>query len=339
MNKSLNPSITPSKVDKEDDWVYSYHAVAFLDLMGQRKIFEGMMGVPKSKEEEARLIGILEKTVVFITTFRQGFKDLFASMQQLRETPVQIPKEFHAEYRNMQNTEIKFQSLSDAIVAWTPIYTVDEPALSKAMNSLWGILVAVAGMNLLALSLQHPVRGGIDVDGAIPLEKGGSEIYGPALNCAYELESRVAKSPRILIGNGLLKFLNSIESNQSTSRYIIHAKMLAKQCRGLITLDEDKQPILHFLGPSAMELMLKTRAGTGDYRKDILEPAYAFVKVSAKSFKNDAKLGPRYALLLRYFENYLLDGKGIKKSGWMVELINRLSRRVVVWIVNLFTIK
>lgn len=287
------------------DWIYSYHAVAFLDLMGQRKCFDGISGVPKSEEEKARVIEALKKSIGFIAKFRAGFQNLFKSIQSVREIPSQVPIKFHDEYRKMQQTEIHLQSVSDAVVVWSPILTRDEPGIAKAMNNLWGILMAAAGMNLLSLASHHPLRGGIDVEGAITLDSGGIEIYGPALNSAYELESKIAQSPRILIGNGLLRFIASIESDKSSSRYCLYAKTLAKQCRAFIVQDEDNRLILHFLGAASKELMLQTQAGTGDYKKDVLYPAYSFVKASVETYRSDAILGPRYQHLLRYFEKYL----------------------------------
>jgi hypothetical protein len=284
----------------EPEWVYSHHAVAFLDLMGQRKVFDGFPAVPETEPDKALLIEKLRHTVGYIESFRDGFTNMFEGMQRERPIPAQIPPEFHAEWRRMQTTEIHLQSVSDAVIAWSPIRPVDEPGLVKSMNGLWGIMMAAAGMTLVSLAAKHPVRGGIDVAGGIPLTAGGNEIYGPALNCAYELESQKAKSPRVLIGPGLLAFLESIESDPPGSRYVALAKTLAERCRGLITEDEDGLPILHFLGAGAREVV-----NMPQFRGVGFDAAFAFVKDSAIQFRGDAKLGPRYSLLQRYFEKNL----------------------------------
>ena len=289
---------------EEPEWVYCHHAVAFLDLMGQRKVFADFPAAPETEADKAILIEKLRHTVGYIQVFRQGFVDMFGGMQREREIPSQIPKEFHAEWRTMQKTEIHLQSVSDAVIAWAPIRPVDEPALVKAMNGLWGIMMTTAGMTLMALASKHPLRGGIDVDGGIPIEPGGNEIYGRALNSAYELESGAAKSPRILIGKGLLSFLDSVESDPSGSRYVALAKTMAGRCRNLITMDEDGQPILHFLGAGAREVVHMPK-----FREGGLDAAVAFVKEAAENLQGDTKLGPRYALLQRYFEKNVGDWK------------------------------
>lgn len=300
MNKTATSEATQQPAEPE--WVYSHHAVAFLDIMGQQSVFEDFPGVPNDVATKAILMEKLRHTVGYIPVLRKGFSDMFDSMRGDRVIPAQVPKEFHAEFRRMQQTEIHLQGLSDAIIAWSPINTVDEPTLARAMNGLWGIMMTTAGMNLTALATKHALRGGIDVDGGIPIEPGGNEIYGPALNCAYVLESKFARSPRILIGKGLLAFLESIESDLTSSQYIDYAKKLTERCRQLIIEDEDGHPILHFLGPGAREVMQ-----VPGYRKAALDPAFAFVKEATARFKDDSKLGPRYALLLRYFEKHLPD--------------------------------
>src|SRR5581483_8237951 len=70
------PSIEPrakENIATLNGWNYSHHAVAFLDLMGQRKSFEGISGVPNSPEEKTRLYEALRNTVGYIQLFRNGF--------------------------------------------------------------------------------------------------------------------------------------------------------------------------------------------------------------------------------------------------------------------------
>lgn len=243
-----------SKGTSQGNWNYSYHAVAFLDLMGQRKVFDDMPGVPKTEEDGKRLIQKLSQTVGFISQFRKGFKDMFEAIQSNRPVPENVPPELREEFRRLRKSDIHLQSVSDAVIAWASIHTVDEAALAQAMNGLWGIMATTASMNLLALASEHPLRGGIDVDGGIPIVEGGNEIYGRALNCAYELESQIAKSPRIAIGAGLLGFLESVSSDAPRSRPSAHAKHVAERCQGLIAHDDDGVAILHFLGEGVLEL-------------------------------------------------------------------------------------
>jgi hypothetical protein len=56
------------------------------------------------------------------------------------------------------------------------------------------------------LGLGYPTRGAIVIG---PLVHTGSIIFGPALLEAHEIESKVAKYPRILLSDGLLKAAES----------------------------------------------------------------------------------------------------------------------------------
>lgn len=301
MNKELPPKIEGNP-GEDPEWTYCHHAVAFLDLMGQRQIFNDLPGVPDNEVDNARLIEKIRDTVGYIGIFRKGFSDMFGALQSDRKIPEQVPVEFYSEWRRMQKTEIHLQSVSDAVIAWTPIRPVDEPGMAQAMNGLWGILMTAAGMTLQALAAKHPLRGGIDLDGGITIDPGGNEIYGRALNCAYELESIQAKSPRILIGPGVIAFLETIETDSEGTRCMAYAKKLVDRCRGLITNDEDGKPMLHFLGASAREVV-----NLPEFRAVGIDGAHKFIKDSAEKFKDDQKLGPRYALLLRYFEKNIRD--------------------------------
>lgn len=70
-----------------------------------------------------------------------------------------------------------------------------------------GFLQRIAAMPLMTLALGRLLRGGIAV-GDILHDK--EVVFGPALNRAYELESRVADVPRIVVDDAVLE-IASIE--------------------------------------------------------------------------------------------------------------------------------
>jgi|GEM_PF-1529240 len=280
---------------------YSYHAVAFLDLLGQREIFDDLPDIPDTAIEKARLLDKLKSTIGYIREFRKDFLHTFKVLQEESAIPLEIPAQYHNEYRKLKKTEIHFQNFSDLVMAWTPIRIIDELTMFQAISGLHNIMMVTAIWNLISLASRHPLRGGIDVDCGIAIEPGGDEIYGRALNAAYALE-QIAKSPRILIGPGLLQLLSTIESKTESSPTVQGAKKLASMCRGLVALDDDGREILHFLGPTARKIMCNQK-----YQDVGIVPAVRFVKESVLMFAGDEKLGPRYKRLLRYFEKNAQD--------------------------------
>jgi len=296
-----NSAIASNSSEQNLKYQYSYHAVSFLDLLAQRKTFDDLPGIPETVEEKARLLDKLKHTIGYIRELREGFRNMFDVLETERGIPIEIPPQYHSEYRKLQKTEIHLQNFSDSFVAWVPIHFTDDLNMFKAINGVHSIMMVTATWNLLSLAAKHPLRGGIDVDCGIVIEPGGNEIYGRALNSAYELEQK-AEGPRILIGPGLLKLLSSIESETENSHIINGAKALVKRCRSLIALDDDGKEILHFLGPASREIMCNQK-----YQNIGIEPAVTFVKESVINFMGDEKLGPRYKQLYSYFEKNISD--------------------------------
>lgn len=297
----MNNTSMAANSSEEKKYQYSYHAVSFLDLLAQRETFDDLPGIPETVAEKARLLDKLKHTIGYIRDLREGFRHMFEVLERERDIPVEIPAQYHSEYRKLQKTEIHLQNFSDSFVAWAPIQITDDLTMFKAINGIHSIMMVTAAWNLFSLAAKHPLRGGIDVDCGIAIEPGGNEIYGRALNSAYELEQK-AESPRILIGPGLLRLLSTIESETEDSPIIRGAKGLVKRCRSLITVDDDGREILHFLGPAAREIMCRQK-----YQNVGIEPAATFVKESATNFIGDKKLGPRYIRLLQYFEKNISD--------------------------------
>ena len=102
----------------------------------------------------------------------------------------------------------KFQHISDSLIAWVPVKFQKIDEYIQCLNTLMTTFYVTSSIYLSSLAQGYPMRGGIDLDGAITIEPGGNEIYGPALIGAYKLESEKAKYPRILVGDGVLKFLD-----------------------------------------------------------------------------------------------------------------------------------
>jgi hypothetical protein len=154
---------------------------------------------------------------------------------------------------------------------------------------------------LTSLASKHPLRGGIDVGFAT--EIGVGEIYGTALERAYLLECRVAKYPRLVVGDGLWGYLNAATANFESQNTPVSKAITAivKRTTQMIVTDTDGQRILDYLGPVMAE-----NAGP-NHGKLMIQPAYDFVLAEWKRMlaKGDPELIGRYVLLRKYFESRL----------------------------------
>lgn len=298
--------------EEKPEFFYGHHVVAFLDLLGQKDRLceiEGILDIADPKVHQENLQQTLKHTVGTIWAFRKQFLDFFDVYLQHRPS-IPIPKEIENYFNKVRgHSQIKFQSFSDSTIVWTPVHLKTAFAYAQVLNSIYGILTSVGLITPLFLSRKVPIRGGIDLEGGILISPHGNEIYGPVLNRAYSLESKEAGYPRVLIGRGLIDFLNHASSirlqDENIQRY---CQAMAERCKTWIVIDEDQKPMVHFLGPSNRELMATIPEGP-NYIRDILEPMKIFIYECEAKFGNHEKLGERYRRLRVYFDKYIGEWK------------------------------
>lgn len=294
------------------EFSYGHHVVAFLDLLGQKDRLceiEGILETANPELHREKLQQTLKQTVGTIWAFRKQFSDFFNFYLNLKPS-FPIPKEIENHFNQMRgHSQINFQSFSDSTIIWTPIRLEDDFAYAQVLNSIHGILVSIGMITPLYLSKEIPFRGGIDLEGGIIVTPNGNEIYGPVLNRAYSLESVEAEYPRVLIGRGLINFLNHISTVQFRDHNIQrYCQAMAELCNGWIVIDEDQKPMVHFLGSSNRDLIASIPEGP-NYFRDILEPMRLFILECEEKYKGHDKLSSRYKRLRTYFDKYVVEWK------------------------------
>jgi hypothetical protein len=161
------------------------------------------------------------------------------------------------------------------------------------------------------LASKHPLRGGIDV--GLATEIGPGEIYGTALERAYLLECKVAKYPRIVIGDELWRYLNSAlaEFQKGATPVAKAITAIVQRTMKLIATDGDGNRILDYLGAVVVE------HSAPEHADQMVKPAYEFVMAEQKRLISEvtSELVARYGLLRGYFESRLpLWGLGVSQS-------------------------
>jgi len=213
---------------------------------------------------------------------------------------MRVAPEFREEYLKLKKTNISLYGLSDSVVAWTPLMSKDNHC--AALNGIYGMLMASAGMFILSLATKHAIRGGIEIDGGVRLYEKSVEIYGPALFKAYHLESCVAQHPRIVIGAGMRDFLRAVSVGVSMDRSAIYARQLAASCSEMIVQDFDGEYILDYLGKHVLSTAYRSLP-----EDKVLRPAKDFVSseiVRWEAAKNWDR-ADRYKKVLAYFNSRL----------------------------------
>ena len=284
--------------------IYGYNILAFLDIMGQKEVLSKMDGVLEKEHCADEIKPLVKSTVGVIRFFRKSFRDFLENCFQPTFTPL-VYSEDRDIFDNMRSgTDFKFMNMSDAVVIWAPVCGLKDVGYPKTIRTLWAMLQSVVGIVPLLLASGYSIRGGIDLEGGVSIDENGTDIYGPVLRRAYHLESVEAQYPRILIGEGVDNYLNHISNmhfeNPMTEKY---SKALVQYCRECMTHDDDGKLIVHFLGP-ALSRMIDVIPQEANYYKQVLIPAGNFIARSVNKYENDKKLGSRYKSLQKYFDKY-----------------------------------
>jgi len=266
-----------------------HHLVAFLDVLGQRDKFRGLKK-PTNAQEESEVKEVLRQTAGFVAELRTVFQTQF--------------EVFEAGAMNMRRhtkepLRPSFTGFSDSFVTSVPLR--EEGSELVPIVTVFSALSAACVVMLTALASKHPLRGGIDV--GLATEIGPSEIYGTALERAYLLECRIAKYPRLVIGDELWRYLNAALAHFESQTTPVSKAVTAivTKTMQMIATDKDGQRILDYLGPVVVE-----NAGP-DHGRLMIQPAYDFVLAEQKRMltKGDPELIGRYVLLRSYFESRL----------------------------------
>ena len=175
----------------------------FLDILGQRRILREIKDLPTNDNEKEAFLDKIRQTVGKVDRLRNAFRDFFnASNSHVINTDL-VPPEHREEFIASQKSEAYFYGFSDSIIVAVPIMSNDENC--TAINGVYSALVATCGLGFISLAATITLRAGLDVGIGTQIE--GQEIYGPALERAYFIESNLAEYPRFVVGKELINYL------------------------------------------------------------------------------------------------------------------------------------
>lgn len=275
-----------------------HHLVAFLDVLGQRGRFRGLR-MPTNADEEAQVKEVLKQTAGFVLELRGTFQSQFEVFE----------KGAYMGAHTKRSLRPNFVGFSDSFVTSVPLRNEGGDLVPAV--TVFSALAAAASVMRNSLASGHPLRGGIDV--GLATEIGQGEIYGTALERAYLLECKAAHYPRIVIGDELWKYLNSVLAEFGKRETPI-AKAIAaitQKTMGLIATDTDEKRILDYLGTVFVENSAPA------YSEHVIQPAYEFVlsEQIRLTAEGDPEMIERCASLRSYFESRLpLWGLPARKS-------------------------
>jgi hypothetical protein len=290
------------KANENDIEIYSdwcYYLVAFLDVLGQKEIFAKLSEIRTIEEIDNGIKKDISENLYYLEQLRKNFKEYFNEYTGEEASSVRVDESCKEMFDQMRKAEIYFQYFSDSLIAFVPLEFGS--FYSVTLNGVWGVLGACGLAVLGSLAVEHAVRGGIEICWGTRLKSG--EIYGPALSKAYHLESKVAGYPRIVVGDEVRNYLNSlsnkVKQHPAQKQIDIDAcQRMADRCLKLIAEDNDGHLLLDYLGPGFLEL----NKGSQDFfcmydlsRKFVYDSLFKWKK------ENNTYLASKYQQLCDYF--------------------------------------
>ena len=202
-----------------------YYCVAAIDILGQKEKLRALRTFPETDEENESFTRLITETYGAVDRLRESFKEhyeMFSDKERFFSSDISYDQK--QVIRNLRKHDIEFQGFSDSTFSFVPLR---ENAV--AVNGIYAVLMSAASIFIINLAKGLPLRGGIEVGIAAKMKDG--DIYGAALNEAHYLEDRVAKHPRIVIGDELVRYLRSEEhtSELQSHSFISYAVFCLKK--------------------------------------------------------------------------------------------------------------
>ncbi len=277
-------------IDNNQKLEYSNYLVSFVDILGQQDelahIKNEIFGFANAIENSAQIKSTFAKTYEPIRLLRKIFQNeyyRYISDDKIQKT----------------NPELDFNTLqtsvfSDFVMNYISLRNTDKVL---PLQGVYFMIMSTGIIFLKMLAKGIKIRGGIDL--GISMEIDQNELYGAGLLNTYNLESKVAKYPRIVIGDNLIKYLEYCKSIKPENEYDQLNQEFAKRCLRVIVADIDGQYIIDYLGESFKKYY-------GDDLSSTIDKAYEeTVKEYNAHIGRNSKLAFRYNNLRGYFEDRL----------------------------------
>jgi hypothetical protein len=280
----------------------SNYVAVYVDVLGQE---ERLRGFPKIIEESTSrevVLKALRETYGRVHAVRKLFRDRFAEMERDPKHDAEyaaLPDEQKREFMKMRQWRLESQAFSDTILFYA---TLSNTYGIQSLVPVVKMLYACAMSMLLNLARGVPIRGGVEIGAAATWPEFG--MYGSALYSAYDLESRIAKYPRIAVGNELLKYIEFWRANLDNDVLATVNRDLSVRCLRMIREDLDGVPVVHFLGDGVWEF---SGCPQNQEHSRILREEHGrglrFVSEEHEKFKRigNSELAFRYAMLKSYY--------------------------------------
>jgi|28_taG_2_1085356.scaffolds.fasta_scaffold00002_4 hypothetical protein len=278
------------------------YCTCFIDLLGQQAKLQGQGLLPEFKTQEEKehfdtvlmgTIGAIERLQRSSTIMRKALIEKDPSKPRYQALSVDEKILFD----DMTKHVAIEQRWSDGLVYFA---SLAESHSKCPMNAVIDIFFSAGSLCLIGLACEVPLRGGIDIAWGVELNPG--ELYGAALANAYNIESKEAKYPRVVVSQQTVDYLKVVmETEVNGDRINALNSQLALRCLSYLIKDYDGNYIIDHLGDAFVSSFMSTGA---DSELFFLAEKFIKAQIAIHSENNNAKLLNRYHQLNDYFNSY-----------------------------------
>lgn len=272
-----------------------WYVTLLVDVLGQREAISLLASLPETEEQKANYLSAVKDSAGKVDEVRRSISKFFKSFVDASSSiPLnQLTNEQRMQCDILNDHRIGTQMFSDTVIAYSPLST---DAGRVSTHGVYTMVLAAASTLIHCLSDEVALRGGIDV--GVAMELHDNDLYGPALMTVDDLEKKVAKWPRIVVGKGLMQFLHQMMRTPCADLVDQMNCKLAETCLSIIAPDVDSVTIIDYLGDAFR------RTFGSENQRPIVEDGLAFARREQERFsqKGDYKHTLRYSLLRQYYE-------------------------------------
>jgi len=266
--------------------------VALIDIVGQRDKLRAWK-VPVRLQSVYDVIESAE----YVKELRKQFNDVYELAAQSTGLLDQLDEEKRTWVEKRKQSRLWRRGFSDSYAMTVSCWDEQEWGLHAA--DIYYSLLGICAMFIWALARGKPFRGGADI--GLGTEISEQEVYGPITVQAYELESRKAKWPRVMVGTGLLSYLDELEKRCGDDLDSRHTKLNIHNALDLITKTRGGKYMLDVMGDGVHSVF------RDELFTEMIQVGYQFVTSEQKHFykAGPKKIHYRYSQLRRYIESRL----------------------------------
>ena len=304
VNKRARQTTSIKAAQARSSALFGYYFVAVIDVLGQRRALQEFRGLPSSQEEMNHFIRAAKQTFGVVEGIRESFRGFYKTYgDSKRVIKHELTPEQERMFRQLRRCDkLIFHGFSDTFFTLVPLGSETNLETAVALNGVVAGLKACSVTMLHALAAGHALRGGIEVGLGAPLKDG--DVYGPAISEAHYLESKIAQSPRIVIGNELVEYLGDHANEEGQAPADVYIKGMANHCLEFVSDDGDCK-ILDYMGEGVRRMIGDDNQLLDDMRNDLIPKAGEFLNETKDRFEalDDEKLAERYQRAISYYSS------------------------------------